>query len=260
MEEIKKKMNNLKKQHPDNANLKEILEKEILNDFFPESDKPNVRTHDLVHAIVDNNDLTAYSDLTGRFPYMSSRGSQYLYVVYHYDSNAIIAEPLKNRAKTSIIEAWTKINERFKHIGLMPNIYVMDNECSSDLKATLGKEKIAFQLVPPHDHRRNAAERAIQTLKNHLKAGLATVDPNFPIKEWDRLIDQCEITLNLLRASRVNPKLSAYAYLNGIFDYNKTPLAPPGTKVVAHDLPNQRPSWAPNGQEGWTVGPAKEHY
>ena len=71
---------------------------------------------------------------------------------------------------------------------------------------------------------------------------------------------QCNITLNLLRGCRVNNKLSAYAYVEGQFDYNKTPLAPPGTKVVAHDTPEDRASWAPHGEEGWTISPSLEHY
>ena len=66
-----------------------------------------------------------------------------------------------------------------------------------------------YELVPPHQHRRNAAERAICTYKNHLLTGLATCDPSYPIEEWDRILEQCEITLLLLRTSRVNPKLSA---------------------------------------------------
>ena len=66
------------------------------------------------------------------------------------------------------------------------------------------------------------------------------------------------MTLNLLRQSRINPRLSAYAQLEGIFDYNKTPMAPPGIRVIAHD--KQRGTWAPHGQQGWCVGPAMEHY
>ena len=75
-------------------------------------------------------------------------------------------------------------------------------------------------------HRRNAAERAIRTFKNHCVAGFATCDKNFLLAEWDRLLTQAEIMLNLLCTSRVNPKLSAYAYLFGNFNFNKTPLAP----------------------------------
>ena len=81
--------------------------------------------------------------------------------------------------------------------------------------------------------------------KAHFKAGLATIDSNLPIREWDRLIKQAEITLNLLRSSRANPKLSAYTYLFGQFDYNKTPIVPPGTRVLVHDKSDKRSTWAP---------------
>ena len=69
-------------------------------------------------------------------------------------------------------------------------------------------------------YRRNAAERAIRTFKSHFLAGLATYNPNFPTTKWDRLLHQSELTLNLLRTSRVNPKLSAYDYLVVNFDFN----------------------------------------
>ena len=38
-----------------------------------------------------------YSNQTGSFPYWSSRGNQYLFVMYDYDSNAIVFNALKNR-------------------------------------------------------------------------------------------------------------------------------------------------------------------
>ena len=118
----------------------------------------------------------------------------------------------------------------------------MDNECSTELKAAFEKENIKWQLVPPHQHRANKAERAIQSFKSHFKSILATVDPDFPMREWDRLLPQAELTLNLLRSARVNPKLSAWAYLFGQYDYQKTPIAPPGTKVIAQLKTSQRGS------------------
>jgi hypothetical protein len=51
------------------------------------------------------------------------------------------------------------------------------------------------------------------------------------------------MTLNMLRASRLNPTLSAEAQLNGIFDFNRTPLAPPGTSVIIHEKPSVRQFW-----------------
>ena len=59
-------------------------------------------------------------------------------------------------------------------------------------------ENIDFQLVPPGMHRRNAAERAIRTFKNHFIAGLCSVDKDLPLHLWDRLLPQAELTLNLL--------------------------------------------------------------
>ena len=74
------------------------------------------------------------------------------------------------------------------------------------------KYNATFLFVPRHIYRANIAERAIQTFKNHFKAGVSSVHPDFPIHEWDRLLPQAFLTLNLLRASQKNSKLSPYAY------------------------------------------------
>ena len=73
-------------------------------------------------------------------------------------------------------------------------MWILNNECSSDLKRAFTNEDITWQHVPPHQHRANAAERAIRTAKAHIKAVLASIDPAFPVHEWDRLIPQMEIT------------------------------------------------------------------
>jgi hypothetical protein len=231
------------------------------DDFFPLPDTPNIKSYlacaQIVPFVAKN---TAYHDLTGRFPHRSSRGNEYLLVVYDYDSNSILHCALKNKTGGEIKRGWLHIHEKLARGGNQPKIYILDNEASAELKRALAKYDLNYQLVPPHVHRRNAAERAIRTSKSHLLACLATCDPDFPISEWDRLLFQAELTLNLLRSSRVNPKLSAYAYLHGNFDFNKTPLAPPGTKVLVHLKPDQRPSWAYHGEEGWYVGPSMHHY
>jgi hypothetical protein len=60
--------------------------------------------------------------------------------------------------------------------------------------------------------------------------------------------------------TRINPRLSAEAQLNGAFHYNKSPLAPPGTKVLNHETPNKRRTWAVHGTDDWYFGGAPEHY
>ena len=245
---------------PAETNIPEQTD-ESNEDFFPISDLPNVKTFEacaqIIPFVAKN---TAYHDLTGRFPHRSSRGNEYLLIVYDHDSNSILHSPLKNKTGAEIKRGWISIHERLMKGGNQPKIYILDNEASADLKRALLKYNLQYQLVPPHVHRRNAAERAIRTYKSHLLAFLATCDPEFPISEWDRILFQVELTLNLLRSSRVNPRLSAHAYLHGNFDFNKTPLAPPGTKVVVHLKPDQRASWAYHGEEGWYVGPSMEHY
>jgi hypothetical protein len=78
-----------------------------------------------------------------------------------------------------------------------------------------------INLLPPHCHRRDAAERAIRTFKEHFAAGLSSVEPTFPLHLWDRLLPQAEITLNLLRTSRLHPQLSPAAHFRGLVDYKK---------------------------------------
>ena len=88
---------------------------------------------------------------------------------------------------------------------------------------------------------------------------LAITDPSFPMHLWCRLISQAVLIFNLLRASNINPKLSAESQLNGNFDYNKTPLDPAGTAVVAHEKPIQQESWSVHGAIGWYLEPAPNH-
>ena len=152
------------------------------------------------------------------------------------------------------------MHNMFAQAGSATHTYVMDNEISAEFTAALTKNNTSYQLVSPHTLRRNLAERAIQTYKNHLKAVLVSVDPNFPLSEWDRLLEQENITLNLLRSARSSPKLSTYAYMLGKFNFAATPLAPPGTKIVARIKPNQRRTWSLNGEAGWYVGASMKHY
>ena len=122
---------------------------------------------------------------------------------------------------------------------------MLDNECLGGLKTFLREASVKFQLVPPYLHRTNAAEQAIQTYKDHLIAGLSSCDPNFPLHLWDHLIPHATLTLNLIRPSRLNPRLSEESQPNVAFDFNRTPLASPGTRVVVHKTPENRRTWDP---------------
>ncbi len=68
-----------------------------------------------------------------------------------------------------------------------------------------------------------------------------------------------ELTLNLLQFLRQDPTKSANEEVNGKFDYNKSPLAPLGTKGSVYEDPAVRASWAPHGTDAYYVGPALKH-
>ena len=72
-------------------------------------------------------------------------------------------------------------------------------------------------------YRINIAERAIQTFKTHFMEILAGIDPDLPKYIWGNLLVQTEVTINLLRQATLNPRMSAWEYYNGAFDYTATP-------------------------------------
>jgi hypothetical protein len=178
----------------------------------------------------------------------------------YYDSNAILAKPIKDRTSPKLLKVFQFIEQELVVRGLKPKLMKLDNEASKLLKDYLYQQDITFQLVPPYSHILISAERASRSFKDQLIAGLCSTDKYFPMHLWDRILPQAAITLNMLRTSRINPKLSAATHIFGQYDFNIAPLAPPGTRIIAHETPGRRRTWAPHGQDGWYIGPALEHY
>jgi hypothetical protein len=168
------------------------------------------RTHLVYAVVVDQGQL--YTALTGKFPVRSSKGKSYVMLCYIYDCNYIKVVPMKSRSASEWVTSYDSIHQELTVKGFKPKLQTLDNEASTALKNFFTVNNIAYQLIPPHCHRRNAAERAIRTFKEHFVAGLSSVYPSFPMHLWDRLLPQAEITLNLLRTSRLHPQLSAAAH------------------------------------------------
>jgi hypothetical protein len=230
------------------------------DDWNPQPDEPLALNSHFLYAECAEISGKIFTDQTGRFLATSTSGKKDLLVLYDYDSNYIHVEAMRDRTGAEILAAYQRAHTLLSSRGLRPQLQRLDNEASAVLQAYLGSQDVDFQLAPPHVHRRNAAERAIRTFKNHFIAGLCSTDEKFPIKLWDQLLPQALITLNTLRGSRINPQLSAWAQVHGEFNYNNTPLAPPGTRVLVHEKPGVRPSWSPHAVDGWYLGPALKHY
>ena len=214
----------------------------------------------MVFDLSDEAQRVMYTDQTGKFPKKSSKGNHYIMVLIEIDSNAILVEAMKNRTAGEMIRAYTVLVTRLRNAGVTPTMHILDNECSEEFKAQIRKNNMTFQLVPPHDHRRNIAEKAIQTFKAHFISILCGTDKDFPLHLWCRLLPQAEHTLNMLRSARVTPNVSAYAYLWKQHDFNANPFAPLGCKVEAHIQPAVRETWAAHTASGYYIGNAWDHY
>ena len=100
-------------------------------------------------------------------------------MLYNHDTNSIPALPIPNRQATTLCDAWESTYKVLIKQGHPPNLHILDNKLSKDLKNAFLKYDIDYQQVPLKEHRANAAERAIRTFKNHLVAILCSFDSNF---------------------------------------------------------------------------------
>ena len=140
---------------------------------------------------------------------------QYIMVLIEMDSNAILVEAMQNRTSGEMVQAYQKLVDRLKLHGFSPNMHILDNKCSAEFRETIIKNGMKYQLVPPHDHRRNIAEKAIQVFKDHFVLVLCGAAVNFPMGLWCRILRQAEHQLNLLRKSRVDAMKSSFEVLYG---------------------------------------------
>ena len=141
-----------------------------------------------------------------------------------------------------------------------PIWHILDDEAPADFKQAIHENGCRVELTPADMHRRNAAEKGIQTFKGHFISILSGVSDYFPIHQWDKLIPQAVLMLNLLRSSNVAPNVSLYAYHHGTFDYNRMPLALMGCAVQFYIKPSRCKTWGEYSSHGWYRRTSPEHY
>eukprot|EP00804_Cyclotella_cryptica_P008991 CCRYP_003100-RA/>CCRYP_003100-RA protein AED:0.31 eAED:0.29 QI:0/-1/0/1/-1/1/1/0/525 len=220
---------------------------------------PLPQLHDIFIRTYDTHS-TLYTDQTGKFPHLSSQGNRYQMILYHVDSNSIWAEPTKNKTEGELILACNRALQRMKACGIQPTQQVLDNEISAAYKLAITASGMTYQLVPPGDHRRNIAEKAIQTWKDHFIAVISGTDAKFPLHLWCQLLPQMERQLCLLRQSNAYPHISSHTHLYGHHDYNAHPFVPLGMEALVHDKPHRCKSFSQHCTKGYVIGTSHEHY
>ena len=83
----------------------------------------SVKTHEVCATIIPSNTKKkCFNELTGSFPHKYSHGNLYGMVVYDFDSNEILAGPIKIRQAATIRDAFIRIHKVLKSRGKNPRV------------------------------------------------------------------------------------------------------------------------------------------
>ncbi len=217
------------------------------------------KTHKAFFCIEDLSSLI-HTDQMGAFPFTSQRGNRYIIVAIHLDANYIFVKPMHSRSKEEMTWAYEKTINRMRLAGLGLKIYTLDNKALEAFIQCIREQQMTYKLVPPGNHQRNHAERGIQTFKAHFISILAGMENKFPLSLWCHLLKPTELTLNLLRQSKVAPKISAYAHVRRPHDYMKKTFAPLDCTIQAHVKPEDGQTWDTQSYAGFSLDTSMEHH
>jgi hypothetical protein len=92
-----------------------------------------VKTQFVYAATIDAGQI--YTDQTGRFPVVSRKCNKYIMILYDYDSNAILAQPVKDRTAPELLKAFQVMEQELVSRGLKPKLIKLDTEASKLLKS-----------------------------------------------------------------------------------------------------------------------------
>ena len=109
-------------------------------------------------------------------------------------------------------------------------------------------------------HHTNIVERCIHTWKNHfllIKSG--TLD-TFRISNWCKMLEQCEITLNMMLPFKNNLNPSAFEDMEWMYPFDARTVYPVGTETPIRVKPVRCQSWRYHTMLGWYFSPALKHY
>ena len=140
---------------------------------------------------------TVYTDQTGKFPHGSIRGNKYQRILHEIDGNYTWIEPMKNKTEGEKILSRRRLRtyEGIRHRNYTPG---PEQKISAAYRQEIKNTSMTFQLVPLDDHRRNLAEKEIQTWKDHFIGVMSGTTAAFPAHLWYQEIPQVERQLLLL--------------------------------------------------------------
>jgi hypothetical protein len=70
---------------------------------------------------------------------------------------------MKTKTEGEMMRAYQQMVDRMKRAGLGLQEHKLNNKASNAFKECITRNGMKYELVPPGNHRRNHAKRAIQT-------------------------------------------------------------------------------------------------
>jgi hypothetical protein len=94
-------------QQRQNARTTKMKEAELLDS---ENDQDHgIKTQLVYAATIDAGQI--YTDQTGRFPVVSSKGEKNIMILYDYDIHEILAQPIKDRTAPELLKAFQNMEQ-----------------------------------------------------------------------------------------------------------------------------------------------------
>jgi hypothetical protein len=85
-----------------------------------------------------------FTNQTGQFVAPSSKGSNYLLIMYVYDADYIHAAPMNNHQEEEILAVYQRAHNLMAAVGFRPKLQRLDNECSKLLKEYMVEEGVDY--------------------------------------------------------------------------------------------------------------------
>ena len=144
---------------------------------------------------------------TGRLYITSIKENKYVCLLYEYNANAILTDPLQNRTGQEILIAYSKLHRYLTERGIQTKTHWIDNEACEYLKQFDRKTQIYYQFSPPDTHRK-IGWRELSGYENHFFSGISETDKIIPMHLWEILLHQAQIKLKIIISSRRKPTIT----------------------------------------------------
>ena len=95
-------------------------------------------------AFADKRTGVIYNDMTSNFPFVSLDGGVCYFVMYHYESNSILATLITGLTDTIIFDAYKQRFKMLKSKGFKVRMNVMDNQATT--KSSSPKRNVMYNL------------------------------------------------------------------------------------------------------------------